>query len=235
MSVRRLLAAALICAAPATPALADVTLQIRARGLSGQMLDTAAEDVTEYRKGLKQRADSTSNGRSMTTIIDLSKGRMIMLWHDSKTADVFEPKQISELFGKDDGPPVKPSITATTQSRQIAGWTCIVHNVKASYSVAKLDMVPPTMVTQGTMCLVKNGPGQADYTAFSQGAGKSAPYDPNLGVPFATETTISFKGDEPTSGVMEWGTYTTEVISVSTAPIPDSMFEIPADYTVTRR
>jgi hypothetical protein len=54
-------------------------------------------------------------------------------------------------------------------------------------------------------------------------------------VPFATETTISFKGDEPTSGVMEWGTYTTEVISVSTAPIPDSMFEIPADYTVTRR
>jgi hypothetical protein len=31
------------------------------------------------------------------------------------------------------------------------------------------------------------------------------------------------------------GTYATEVISVSTAPIPDSMFEIPADYTVTKR
>jgi hypothetical protein len=193
------------------------------------------EDATEYRKGLKLRTDSTSNGLSMTTIIDLSKGRMIMLWHHSKTANVFEPKQLSEYFWKDNVPPVKPSITPTTHSRQIAGWTCIVHDVKASYSVAKLDMLPPTMVTQGTMCLVKNGPGQADYTAFYQGAGKSVPFDPSLGVPFASEMTISFKGDEPTSGVMEWGTYTTEVSSVSTAPIPDSMFEIPADYRVTKR
>ena len=34
---------------------------------------------------------------------------------------------------------------------------------------------------------------------------------------------------------MEWGTYTTEVSSVSTAPIPDSMFEVPADYKVIKR
>ena len=234
MSAIRLIVPALICPALATPASADVTLQMKVRG---QMPGSVAqdEDATEYRKGLKLRTDSTSNGLSMTTIIDLSKGRMIMLWHHSKTANVFEPKQISELFGKDNDPPVKPSITPTTQSRQIAAWTCIVHSVKASYSVAKLDMVPPTMVTEGTICLVKNGPGQADYTAFSQGAGTSYPFDPSLGVPFATETTISFRGDEPTSGVMEWGTYTTEVSSVSTAPIPDSMFEIPADYTVTKR
>jgi hypothetical protein len=141
MNLSRLIAAALICAATATPASADITLQMKARG---QMLGTVAEDATEYRKGLKLRTDSTSNGVSMTTIIDLSKGRMIMLWHHSKTADVFEPKQISELCWKDNVPPVMPSITPTTQSRQIAGWTCIVHNVKASYSVAKLDIVPPT-------------------------------------------------------------------------------------------
>jgi hypothetical protein len=232
MTLSRLIAAALTCAATATPASADITLQMKGRG---QMLGTVAEGATEYRKGMKLRTDSTSNGVSMSTIIDLSKGRMIMLWHHSKTADVFEPKQISELFWKGNVPPVQPSITPTTQSRQIAGWTCIVHNVTGSYSVAKLDMVPPTMVTQGTMCLVKNGPGQADYTAFYQAAGKGAPFDPSLGVPFATEMTIGFKGDEPTSGVMEAGTYTIEVISVSTAPIPDSMFEIPADYTVTKR
>ena len=99
--VTRLLAAALICAAPATPASADVTLQRKVRG---QMLGTVAEDATEYRKGLKLRTDSTSNVVSMSTIIDLSKGRMIMLWHHSKTADVFEPKQISELFWKDNVP-----------------------------------------------------------------------------------------------------------------------------------
>lgn len=232
MSVIRVTAAALIVAATAIPASADVTLQLKGRG---QILGSPAEDATEYRKGLKVRTDSTSNGVSQTTIIDLSKGRMIMLWHHSKTATVFEPKQISELFWKDDVPPVQPSITPTSESRQIAGWTCIVHNVEASYSVAKLDMVPPTMVMRGKMCLVKNGPGQADYTAFYQVAGKGAHFDPSLGVPFATETTIGFKGNEPTSGVMEAGTYSMEVISVSTAPIPDSLFEIPADYTVTKR
>jgi hypothetical protein len=34
---------------------------------------------------------------------------------------------------------------------------------------------------------------------------------------------------------MGHNTYTTEVSSVSTAPIPDSMFEIPADYKVIKR
>ena len=72
------------------PASADITLQMKARG---QMLGTVAEDATEYRKGLKVRTDSTSNGVSTSTIMDLSKGRMIMLWHHSKTATVFEPKR----------------------------------------------------------------------------------------------------------------------------------------------
>ena len=233
MSVTRLLAAALICAAPATPALADVTLQVKLRG---QMPGSVAqdEDATEYPKGLKLRTDSTSNG------FDDDNHRSEQRPHDHAVAPQQDSQRVRaeadlRIVRESSDPPVKPSITPTTQSRQIAGWTRIVHNVKALYSVAKLDMVPPTMVTEGTMCLVKNGPGQADYTAFSQGAGKSAPFDPSLGVAFATEMTISFKGDEPTSGVMEWGTYTTEVSSVSTAPIPDSMFEVPADYKVSKR
>jgi hypothetical protein len=180
MSVTRLIAAALIVAATAIPVSADVTLRLEGRG---HMLGTVAEDATEYRKGLKLRTDSTSNGVSVTTIIDLGAGRMIMLWHHSKTAEVIERKQIAELFSKENSPVVRPSITATTQFRQIAGWTCIVHNVKGTYPMSGMDMVPPTMVTQGTVCLVKNGPGQADYTAFYQAAGKNASlFDPSLGM-----------------------------------------------------
>jgi hypothetical protein len=66
------------------------------------------------------------------------------------------------------------SNTGPNHSRQIAGSTCIVHNVKGTYPMSGMDMVPPTMVTQGTVCLVKNGPGQADYTAFYHAAGKHA-------------------------------------------------------------
>ena len=99
-----------------------------------------------------------------------------------------------------------------------------------------MDMVPPTMVMQGSICLVRNGPGQADFTAFYQALGKSQPVpDPTLGVPFATEMTIGFRGEDPTAEVREMGTYTTEVISVSTDPIPDSLFDIPAGYSVTKR
>ena len=233
MSVSRVIAATMFCAATATAASADVTLRLKG---SGDMSGSAAEEATEYRKDLKLRTDSSSNGMSLTTIIDLDAGRMIMLWHHSKTADVIERKQISELFSRNNAPVVRPSITPTAQSRQIAGSTCIVHDVKGTYPTRGMDMVPPTMVTQGTMCLVKNAPGQADFTAFYKAAGENASLvDPSLGVPFAMEMTISFKGDEPSSGVMQWGTYTTEVISVSTAPIPDSMFEIPADYMVTKR
>jgi len=232
MSVNRLFAAALMCAATATPASADVTLQFKGRG---QILGSDAQDATEYRKGRKVRTDSTSNGVPTSSIIDLDAGRMILLWHDSKRADVIERKDLAELFSERNVPPVKPTITPTTESRQIAGWTCIVHNVTATHAVEKLHMVPPVMVTQGTMCLVKNGPGLADYSAFYQALGKSTPFDPSLGVLFAQEITISFKGAESTSELMDAGTYAMEVTSVSTAPIPDSMFEIPADYSVTKR
>lgn len=233
MTASRLFACALMCAVTALPASADVTLRMKA---SGQQLVGTDAEATEYRKGLKLRTDSTANGVSMSTIIDLDAGRMVMLWHHSKSATVIERKQIAELFSRDSSPAERPTITPTSQSRQIAGWTCIVHNVTGSYSTKQMDMVPPTLVTQGTVCLVKNGPGQADYAAFYKAAGGNPSlFDPALGVPFATEMALSFKGDDPASGTMEWGTYRNEVTSVSTDPIPDSMFEIPADYTVTKR
>jgi hypothetical protein len=53
-----------------------------------------------------------------------------------------------------------------------------------------------------------------------------------LGVPFATQMTLRMGGDAMTKEV---SSSTTEVISVSTAPIPDAIFEIPADYKVIQR
>jgi len=234
MRLSPLIVSALIYAATATPASADVTLRLKG---SGQMFDgPVAEDLTVYRKGLKVRTDSTSNGVSLTTIIDLDTDRSILLWHHSKTAEVIDRSQIAELISRDRVPAVRPTITPTTQTRHIAGSTCLVYHIKGTYPGPKLDMVPPTMVSEGTVCLVKNGPGQADFTAFYQAGGKSdEPFDPSLGVPFAMEMTIGFRGDEPTSPLMDAGTFRTEVISVSTAPIPDSMFEIPVDYKIIKR
>jgi hypothetical protein len=58
MSVIRLIAPALMCAAVATPVFADVTLRLK--GIQGLAGDQQSE-ITEYRKGLKWRMDHTSN------------------------------------------------------------------------------------------------------------------------------------------------------------------------------
>ena len=56
-----------------------------------------------------------------------------------------------------------------------------------------------------------------------------------LGVPYATELTFSLGANVPGAEMHKIGTHTTEVNSVSTAPIPDAIFEIPADYKVIQR
>jgi hypothetical protein len=224
------------------------------------MFGSEVQDTTDYRKGLKLRTDSTTNGVALSSIMDLGTGRMIMLWHDSKTAHVVETKASSHAIAKGHSPEFRQSITPTSQSRQIAGSTCIVHHVTAAFAIPKMEMVPAmTIVMQGTTCLVKDGPGQADFTAFYQALAESA-FVPvparadeqlaatkasaamyremaSLGVPFATEVTIGVEGEGLQAEVMKdmGNTYTTEVSSVSTDPIPDSMFEIPPEYKVVKR
>jgi hypothetical protein len=97
MSVIRLIAPALFCAAIATPVSADVTLRLKG---SESIFGSQQTDRTEYRKGPKLRTDYTSSGVSLSTIFDVGTGRMVMLYHDRKEADVIESRQMSESFAK---------------------------------------------------------------------------------------------------------------------------------------
>jgi hypothetical protein len=58
-----------------------------------------------------------------------------------------------------------------------------------------------------------------------------------LGVPLATEITIAMEASGPMADMMKkmGNTITTEVTAISTAAIPDAMFDVPADYKVTKR
>jgi hypothetical protein len=209
----------------------------RITGLSGER---QSED-TEFRKGLKWRMDSTYDGGSVSTIYDLGTGRVATLWPNAKRAYLSDSKQELESFAKRGFPATKVSIMPTGQSRQIAGSTCTVHRVKASYAYSEMERTPAmTMVMEGSICVVKNGPGQADFSAFYRASSESVwvleRQMAELGVLFATQLTTSVGGDTPMGEMMKAiDTHTTEVSSVSTAPIPDSMFEIPADYEVIKR
>ena len=240
MSVMRLIAPAVICAAVAAPVSADVTLRMT---MVESEIDGRVTSVTEYRQGLKMWTDSSGAAiASVSMILNLETGLVIMLWHDGKSADVIDFRRMAAPLGKNE---VTQSITPTTQSRQVAGSTCTVYNVRSSVRMAErmIEMAEPiAIVMEGSMCLVKNALGQADFgRAMAERAVVADPQSAiqrqiaELGVPYATELTFSLGANVPGAEMHKIGTHTTEVSSVSTAPIPDSMFEIPADYKVTKR
>ena len=104
---------------------------------------------------------------------------------------------------------------------------------------------PVVIAMEGSMCLVKNAPGQADFARLSRAMAERAVLADRqsaiqreiaeLGVPYATELTVSLGANVPGAQMHKIGSHTIEVNSVSTDPIPDSLFEIPAGYTVIKR
>src|SRR4051812_11947527 len=126
MTVIRLLAPALLCAAAAAPVSADVTLQSKrteTHGGAGPIVTNS----TEYRKGLRMRTDSSGPITSRSTIVDAGTGRMITLWHEDKIAEVSNWGQDTAPPDRGETPELKQSITPTGRSRQIAGSTCVVY------------------------------------------------------------------------------------------------------------
>jgi Domain of unknown function (DUF4412) len=253
----RLVGIALLCCAVASPALADVTLKSKRSGTG--MVGAAAGDMTQYIKGLKTRTDQTSGaGKETTTIVDLAAKQLIVLNHDAKEADVIDMTSLSESLAKAGATDITASITPTTQTRQIAGQTCTVYDLRIAVPIqtARTQM---KMVMSGPQCLVKNGPGQAEFLAFYRAASENGGFlDPaqaktrpaaakamtdmyrkmaELGVPFATEMKIGMEAEGPMAEMMKKmdNTITTEVTSISTAPIAAAMFDVPAGYKVSKR
>ena len=240
MTVIRLLAPVLMCAAIAAPVSADVTL----RSKRTESVDGGRTiDVTEYRKGLKVRTDLSGDRITrMSMIVDTATARVVMLFPDGKTAEVSDWLQQPSMLRQGGTPEYKQSITPTGRSRQIAGSTCAIYDVRSSARYPEMERDGAVvMVLEGSMCLVKDGPGQAEFSAVYRAyRAQSAlhamvqmhPEMTELGVPFAAQMTLHMGGDAMTKEV---SSSTSEVISVSTAPIPDAIFEIPADYKVIRR
>jgi Domain of unknown function (DUF4412) len=259
MKSTRLCGVFLLALALASPAAADVTTKQKSsgKGLGGLMTG----DVTQYVKGMKIRSDQTIGGKETSTILDAAAKQMIMLNHSKKEADVYDMTKMAEPLAKIATSDIKFDIKATGETRQIAGSTCAVHDVTVSLPMQMGGDAGMTLMMTGPYCLVKNGPGQADYQAFYRtiaengffmGDPRQAKAQPaqakamtemyrkmsELGVPYSTEMNIKFEGGGPMAAIMSkmGGTsITNEVTSISTDPIADSVFEIPAGYKVNKR
>jgi hypothetical protein len=255
MTATRLVGISLLCCALASPAVADVTLKSKNTGAAA-----TGGDTTQYVKGLKMRLDQAGGkGQHTSSIIDMAARQMIVLDHEKKEASVLDMAALGATIDKVGGGELTTSITPTAQTRQIAGQTCTVYNLRVSVPMEIAKGMAMTMVMSGPQCLVKNGPGQADYAAFYKAAAdkggfmdattakarpgiakaqmEMAQKMAELGVPFATELKIGVEGSGPMADMMKKmdNTISSEVTSVSTAPIAAAMFEVPADYKVSKR
>jgi hypothetical protein len=249
------LLAALFCA---TPALADVTMKQKTGGQGlGSM---GAGESTQYIKGLRIRTDQTTGGTQTSVIIDAQAKQMWIINHAKREVEVYDMTRMSEGLSKIPAGEISATVTPTAQTRQIAGSTCTVHDVTISVPM-QMGSEKLSFVMSGPYCLVKNGPGQAEYSAFYRKVSEEGLFfgDPRqakgmpaqakaltemyrrmseLGVPFSTEAHVKFEGTSPMAAAMSkmgGTTITTEVVSVSTAAIADSVFDVPADYKVSKR
>jgi hypothetical protein len=246
--------ALILAAAVTSPAAADVTVNQKTTG-KGPIGAAASGDSVQYVKGSKMRLDQSRGDDQISTIIDADAQRMISLNHKKKEADIYDMAKMAADLQKVQASDIKANVTPTTQTRQIAGQTCTVHNIEIEISMA-MGNNPMSMVMAGPACLVKDAPGAKDYETFyktavekglffsdprqakaqpGQAKGMARLYQEmaSRGIPYAQEFTMKFQGNEMMAGMMNkmGGTsMTTEVTSVSTAPLSDSLFEIPAGY-----
>lgn len=243
------------CAAlAASPASADVTLRQKTTGKG--MGASMSGDGVQYIKGTKMRTDQTVGGKLISVIIDATSQKMISIDHAKKEATIVDMAQIARDLAKIQASEIKASITPTSQTRRIAGASCTVHNMDVSVPARIGGNDDLVVHMTGPVCLVKGGPGAADYAAFYKAAAEKGLFftDPRAakaqpgqargmtelyremagkGVAYATELTFKFEGSGMMAQMMnKMGgmTMLSEVTEVSSAPIPDSMFEVPAGF-----
>ena len=142
--------------------------------------------ITTRIKGLKSRTDmDVPPSVSSSSIIDIAEKRMIMLQHDKKTAQTFDPSAAAPAaapvatLNLDASTPV-----ATGKSQEIDGLKCDEYTFTTTLNLAEMSggQMPPeaadmmkglTMVMKGSMWVAKTAPGVAEFVAYQKAVAKA--------------------------------------------------------------
>jgi hypothetical protein len=254
---------ALLALAVAATATADVTIKATATG-KGLGMSGDTSNVT-YIKGLKMRSEAASGKASNVTIFDVDAQKMYILNDKKKEAEVWDmaafTQEMSQAVSVES---VRATMTPNGQTKTINGQTTDGYDIEIVVPtvLGGPGGVPVTMLLKGVSWIAKGSPGSADYAAFYQGAAekgwifndprqaKGAPGQAKAmaqmyaefakigGMPLESQMDIKADGEGPIAAMMAkmGGISTTTVIdSVDTAPLDDTLFQVPADYTLKTR
>jgi hypothetical protein len=255
----RLGIALVLTAVVAAPAAADVTVNQKVTGKGG-LAGMMSGDSVQHIKGTKMRIDQKRGDNDMSTIIDADAQRMISVDHGKKEAEIIDMTKLAADMAKISSGDISATVTPTGETRQIAGKSCAVHNMAISVPM-QMGSDGLTVTMAGPACLVKDAPGAGDYQTFYKTAAEKGLFfgDPRQakaqpgqakgmaklyqemaarGIPYSSELTMKFEGAGPMAAMMnKMGgmTMLTEVVSVSSDAIADSMFDVPAGYKTKQR
>lgn len=174
MNTNQLLLAALLVAG-ATAARADVTINTTTAG-KASVIDVSGTGVNRI-KGNRMRTDTVSGSRSDALIIDIDGRRFISIDEKKKSATITPLDSISDQLAKVGVGGLSSSLTKTSEVKKIAGYSCMVHDVRITlpFSVTGNpgDGMTANMVMSGTVCLSGDAPGLADYQKFYRASADS--------------------------------------------------------------
>lgn len=173
MRTRILFATALLAGAGA--AQADVTVTSTTTGKAAWF--NVGGEGAHYIKGKRQRSDQMVGGRNTALIIDIDNIRFVDLNEKKKTATITPLASIADNLAKIGVEGMKATLNKTSQTKQIAGYDCTVHDISVEMPFSPTgnpgDGMDATMVMSGTVCLSTSAPGLADYQAFYRASADS--------------------------------------------------------------
>ncbi len=245
------LAAIAVCALMTAPwpAGADVTISITTKGPMGD-----APSVM-YIRGTKARQDTTLGNRQISSIVDPVARQMIVLDPQTKEATIIDLAKVASEMQQSARPEdTKVSLTPTGETRQLLGRTCTGYMLSLTFTAsapAPTQGAPKPGMAKitigGPVWLAKDAPGTRDFAAFFNAAAESGLFFSPPGRGGAQESrsqALMYKAFADAGGIpyeqqiqvkiegvqMQPPSVTMVVTSVSTDPIPDDKFQVPAGY-----
>ncbi len=242
----RVAVAALVLAALASPALADVTISMAISGGPMEMKSVA------YIRGLKMRTNASVMGRDVAMLMDIPAKQAVM-W-DPSTKELIDPGQLAAgaALSVED---VKVSLEPSGQTKAILGKTCDGYAMSVSFTLSVADQTLAMSMT-GTAWIAKDAPGRAEYSAFYKAAADSGllaqmpgmgPQSKamtelqrkfaDLGVPYEQQFRVGAQGSGQMADMvnsMAGGLMTMRVSAITTDAIADDLFIAPAKSVDSR-
>lgn len=144
---------------------------------AGKALINVSGSGVNLIKGHRMRTDTLVGSKTVSLIVDIDNKQFVEIDDKKKTVTVTPLASIADELAKVGTGTLEANLTKTSQTKQVAGLPCTVHDISVKIPFSPtgnsgdgMDMV---MALTGTVCLSTAAPGLADYQAYYRAAADS--------------------------------------------------------------